>query len=337
MKKTARLFSVLFIALMFISCGEKLPAPDEFGFFNDMDAAVATAKKGHKNILLYVTISGFDEYSETFTNDVLHSEDYKKTFGKDYVSVLFDFGVEAYKSKNGQAVTDEEKKKLDLYNQQMAKNIALARRLDLQYCPAVFLMNEDGFAFAEEVYSEENLSGFETTENLFALISEYGDDFIIMQELVNATKKGSAVDKVNAINAIYETVESKYVPSMISLYEQVPVIDKKNESGLVSSLYGVYVISRTSDFTAVNDYGSAISFLTQETGKGILEGDDLQYVYFILAELFMDTGSSDYSQIIAYLTKSVEVNPETELAVQIKIMLSQIEELISEQNLPEEN
>lgn len=338
MKKTAFIFSALFAFMLLVSCGEKLPSPNEFGFYTDLDAAVANAKKSHKKILLYVTMAGFDEYSEDFTKDVLHSDAYKNLFSKEYVSVHFDFGLAAYeKANNVQTMTEEERKKLEDFNIQIAKNISLARRLDMQYSPAVFFMNEDGYAFADEVYYEDESSGFGTAEKLFSMISEYKEDFDLMQELVDATKKGSAVEKINAINDIYETVDDKYIPTMASLYKQVPEIDQKNESGLVSNLYYIYVMSRAEDFTSVNDFGSAINFITQEIGKGLLEGDSLQYAYFILGNLFMRAGSNNYAEIIGYLTKSVEVDPESELAAQIKIMLVQIEDLISGQNLPEEN
>ena len=111
--------------LSFSSCKEKLPLPDEFGFYNDMDAAVSAAKKSSKNILLYITMGGFDAESEDFVNNVLHSTEYKSVFGENFISVHFDFGSEAYsKSEASQLLTKEEKLAQEKFNLQITKNIS---------------------------------------------------------------------------------------------------------------------------------------------------------------------------------------------------------------------
>lgn len=335
MKKITKIILASLTVLMLVSCGKKLPAPDAFGFYNDMDAAVTAAKKSHKNILLYITLAGFDDYSEEFTNSVLHADEYKELFDKEFVSVHFDFGSDAYeKSTVNEAMSSEEQKKVEEFNNQIMKNMTLARSMGVTGSPAVYFMNEDGYAFGDEVAPEtmdgENQS-FASAQNLYALVAEYKEDFDLMKELVDATKKGSAMERMQAINNLYETLDSKYIPSLTSLFKETPSIDKKNETGLLSYLYCVYVMNEATNFAMVNDFGSAINLVRDELAKNILSGEEEQYAYFVLANLLMQVGSNDYTGITGYLNKAVEAEPDSELAGEIRLIIEQIEDIISTQ------
>lgn len=337
MKKNTKIILASLMALMLVSCGEKLPAPDAFGFYTDMDAASAMAKKSHKNILLYITLAGFDDYSETFVNDVLHSNEYKELFDKEFVSVIFDFGADAYaKSTVNEAMTSEEKKQVEKYNNQVMKNMTLARSLDVQGSPAVYFMNEDGYAFGDEacpVTMDGENQSFASAQNFYNLVSEYKEDFDLMKELVDATKKGSVMERMQAISDLYETLDSKYIPSLSPLFKDTPSIDKKNETGLLSYLYCVYVMNEATNYTMINDFGSAINFMRDEVSKSILSGEEEQYAYFVLANLLMQVGSNDYTGIIGYLNKAVEAEPDSELAQEIKNIIEQIGDIVSTQGL----
>jgi len=310
---------------LFISCGNKIPEPDQYGFYHELSDGVKAAKKAKKNILLYVTMAGFDSESETFVNNVLRSPDYKSAFSEKYVTVLFDFGSEAYiNSEASHFTTDEEKKAAEALSAQIIRNVELARTLDLTYTPCVFLMNEDGYGFGDELYSED----FETAESLYNLISGYEDDFTVMQEMVNATKKGSAVDRVEAVNIIYQIIEDKYMPTMAELFKSVPEMDKKNESGLVSYLYFVYVMEESRKYTSAGDYFSAISVLRDAASSNNLEGEEKQQAYYMAAELLIQTGASDSITILGFLNNAIQAAPETELAQMCQKIMSEAADII---------
>lgn len=316
----------LFCLLGFVSCGNKLPGPDEFGFYNDMDSAKAAAKKSGKNILLYITMGGFDDESEMFTTEVLHSDEYKTAFSEKYVSVHFDFGAEAYtKSEPSHFNTEEEKKAASEYNRQITKNISLARVLDLQYTPVVFLMNRDGYAFADEEYSE----AFVSVETLSALISEYEADFDILQEMVDDTKKGTPSEKMEKINKIYQLVEDKYVPTYTSLFKSVVQIDKKNESGLTSYLYFVYVMEESKKYSMAGDYASAINVFREAAQGNVLEGEEKQQAFYMAGQMMIMAGSNDYAGVLNFFNAAIQAAPETELAETTRQVVTQITNLLS--------
>lgn len=343
-KKILSVFLGLSLALLFVSCGKKLPSTDEFGFYNDMDSAVKTARKENKNILLYVTMEGFDNQSGTFVSEVLHSPEYKSLFGKDFVSVHFDFGSEIYnKTDSSKATTEAEKKQIEEFNAQITKNVTLARSLNIQRSPCVFIMTEDGYAFADEAFNEEeedSLKVFSSVQNLKNFVNGFDTDFEVIKDLVNATKKGSAQSRVYAIEDLYQTVDDKYVPSMKELFRSVPEIDRKNESGLVSTLYCVYVFSELTDYTLINDFASAVIVCRQAVNSGYLEGEELQQIYFLLSQMLIQTGSNDYSEILGCLRKSIDAAPESALSDELRLMLEQLTEIIRSQGgleAPEEN
>lgn len=324
---------IYFITLAFfcwlsilVSCGSKVPQADEFGLYHELDDGVKAAKKAKKNILLFITMGGFDSESEAFVTNVLRSADYKTAFSEKYVTVLFDFGSEAYiNSESSHFTTDSERKAAEQLNAQISRNVSFARTLNLTYTPCLFFMNEDGYAFADELYSES----FASVESLQKMVSEYESDFDTMQEMVDATRKGNPVERVEAINVIYQIVEDKYIPTLSSLFKTVPEIDKKNESGLVSYLYFVYVMEESKKFTAAGDFASAIGVLRDAAQSDSLEGEEKQQAFYMAANLLIQAGSSDYVTILSLLNNAVLASPETELADVCRGIISQATEILS--------
>lgn len=310
----------------FVSCGNKLPQADEYGLYHELSDGVKAAKKGKKSILLFITMGGFDAESNDFVSNVLRSADYKSTFSEKYVTVLFDFGSEAYmNSEVSHFTTDAERKAAEQLNAQISRNVSLARTLNLTYTPCVFLMNEDGYAFADELYSEE----FDSVSSLYKMISEYEDDFVVMQEMVDETKKGTPVERVEAVNVIYQIVEDKYLPTLTGLFKSVPEMDKKNESELVSYLYFVYVMEESKKFTAAGDFTSAVGVLRDAAQSEHLEGEEKQQASYMAAQLLIQAGASDIPTILGLLNNAILAAPETDLAESCREIIRQATEIMS--------
>lgn len=329
MKNKKIVFAVSALCLflsIFISCGNKLPQADEYGLYHELSDGVKVAKSEKKNILLFITMGGFDAESNDFVSNVLHSAEYKSSFGGKYVTVLFDFGSEAYmNSEVSHFTSDEERKAAEALNAQISRNVSLARTLNLTYTPCVFLMNEDGYAFADELYSET----FDSVSSLYEMISDYEDDFVVMQEMVDATKKGSPVERVEAVNVIYQIVEDKYLPTLSGLFKSVPVMDKKKESDLVSYLYFVYVMEESKKFTAAGDFVSAVGVLRDAAQSENLEGEEKQQAFYMAAELLIQAGASDVPTILGLLNNAVLASPETDLAETCRGIIFQATQILS--------
>jgi len=327
------LFLSLFIATL-ISCGGKKVSPDEYGFYHELADGVKAARDEKKNILLYVVLPGFDEESETFVSEVLHSSEYAGLFNEKFVSVVFDFGSENYlKSDSSRFVSEEDRKAADFLNEQIVRNISLARTLNLEYTPCLFLMSRDGYAFADLIYAED----FYTVEEMYGVISQYEDDFVTMQEMVEDTKKGSPVERVEAVNIIYQIIDDEYMPTLKELFKSVPQMDKKNKSGLVSYLYFVYIMEESKTYVAAGDYVSAIAVCREAAEGNYLETEEKQQAYYMAAQFMIKAGSSDFITIFGLLNNAINAAPETELAESCRVILSQASEILdkSEEKAPE--
>lgn len=326
-KKIIFTVSALYLTLsLFISCGNKLPQADEFGIFHELSDGVKTAKSEKKNILLFITMGGFDAESDDFVSKILHSPEYKSSLGGKYVTVHFDFGSEAYmNSEVSHFTTDEERKAAEALNAQISRNVSLARTLNLTYTPCVFLMNEDGYAFADELYSEV----FDSVESLSEMISEYEPDFVTFQEMVDETKKGTPVERMEALNVIYQIIDDKYLPTLKELFKSAPEMDKKNESGLVSYLYFVYLMEESKKFTAAGDFVSAVGVLRDAAQSDTLEGEEKQQAFYMAANLLIQAGASDFTAILGLLNNAVLASPETDLAETCRGIILQATEILS--------
>lgn len=312
---------VLILVLCTVSCKKK-PVTNSFGFYTDLDSAKEAAKKSRKNILLYICMEGFDTYSADFRQNVLESEEYKELFGKEFESVFFDFGASAYSATELSAgATKKETEAAEQASELLRKNMKVARSLNIQYSPAVFLMNKDGYCFADEPYAEDT---FVSASALMELIQSYSEDFELLDQMVEATKKGSPVERVNAINEIFETVPSVYLTTYADLFRSVPDIDKKNESGLVSKLYMEAVIEDGMAYYAANDFMGAVKCFQEGAQSGKLDPPEQQQSYYMAGQLLGMTGSNDYETILNYFNLSVQACPESEEARKIQNIIDNI-------------
>lgn len=324
MKKTGFIFRFLALFLVsaaFMSCGAKTQAQDDFGFYTDLDAAVKKARKEKKNILLFVTMKDFDDESGIFVNNVLHTDEYKKSFSDKFVSVHFDFGADTYSLSNtANEMTETERKAAEKLNEQINKNMYFVRPLNIQYTPVVYLMNQDGYAFADEIYSED----FSSAEKLHSLISNYTLSFEEFENLVSKTRKGTPVDKVRAVMEIYQLLDDNYLTTLAPLFKSVPEIDKKDESGQVSFLYFNYVLTESARSILSGEHQSAVQLFLQEAQGKILKGEERQKAYYMTAQMLISLGSTDFDFIVNCLNLAVLAAPQSDLAESCRSVIKQI-------------
>lgn len=328
MKKFNRLAAFLMAGLLmtgfFVSCG-KVPV-NEFGFYEDLDAAVKAAKKSHKRILLYVMMEGLDDFSNDFRDNVLATDAYKDLLGDEFISVYFDFGESSINkttlSANANAKEVEAKKKV---MEQVQKNVTKVRLFEIQDTPSVFLMTEDGYCFFGNPFDEN----FSDVNSFAQMIRQYEDDFFTYEEMIAETKKGTPVERVNAIYDIYQSSYQGYEYSLAPLYKSAAEIDKKDESGQVSELYMTAVYMESMNYMAANDYLTASQILKDAAQTGYLKGEEKQNAFYMAGELLLMANSTDYQTILSYLNASVMADPESEAAEQIRNEIAQITAFLS--------
>ena len=138
------------------------------------------------------------------------------------------------------------------------------------------------------------------------------------EKLVEATKKGSKLDKVRAIDRLYESMAENHRLLISDLIKKVPVYDKTNQTGLV----GKYIVA-----AAHSDAYNALISGTPENAYKIYEAaannayispDEAQTLFYLASSVLANTGSNDIDKIIELLEKAINASPESEYAENLR-------------------
>lgn len=310
MKKIARAFlfvALLSSALTLLSCKKKQVYKDECECFLDFEDAKTFAKKADQNILLLVTSRGDDYISQQFIDDVLMSESFQNSIALEYVVCHFDFSQYSYeKTVVPEDATKEEKEHITHYAELMQAGYQKAVLLDCQYTPAIFLFTKEGFVISEVDYTDEIL----TVEDFSALLSEYDDVAAHFEELVDATKKGSNIEKVRAIDKLNNETPEKYRSMLIDLTKTIPDLDKNNESGLCSKYIVDAAEVKAIELYSKGDIAGAVQSYVSACDNKFIEPEEKQECYYMAAYLLASTGSDDYQVILSYLNSALAACPD---------------------------
>ena len=205
----------LFIIAGLCSCGNKAKI-DENGFFYDLDDAKKVAEKNDKNILLLLTSEGDDFASGDFLNNVVKTQEFKDTVAKDNVVVLFDFSQKSFeKTVVNPEATKKEQKAAEEYGVQMQKNFTFVNKLNIQVTPSIFYLTKEGYCIDQIRYYD----GMTDASVLQSMIETLGQESLELRTMIDATKTGSNLEKVTAIDNLLKTVNPEYTILMQDLME----------------------------------------------------------------------------------------------------------------------
>lgn len=319
MKKIYTLILVL-LSLVFVSCSKAKVSSN--GCFDNMDSALVQTKKTKQNILLIVTTGSDELSSQEFIDNVLNSPDFAEIIAKKYAVVNMDFSEESYqKTVIKPDATKEEQQASEEYSELMYKNARIASLLSVQSTPAIYLFSKE-MCFITEVVPEGNITN--PTE-LETAISKYNDKIAFVNERVAASEKGSVIEKVTAIDELFEATDSVYKTFLISYMDKVIQIDKKNESGLLNKYILAKANAKATEFFLEGNVEEAIMCFVSITKEAILTGEQKQQAYYMAAYLLAMSGSIEYDRICDYLQKSIEAAPDSQEVSGIEMFKNYVE------------
>ncbi|MCM1224123.1 MAG: hypothetical protein NC548_57690, partial [Lachnospiraceae bacterium] len=154
-----------------------------------------------------------------------------------------------------------------------------------------------------------------------------------MEKLVSAVKVARGQEKISAIDLLYENMHTNYRYQLRELCDEVVRLDKKNESGLV----GKYLLARAAT-EAMDCYlerkpEKAAECYTKYVSSQFLSVEQKQQCYYAAAYI---TGNERPSlevseKILGYLNSLVELDSQTPLAKQAKILSERQQEILKRQ------
>ena len=292
----AVIFSILFLS----GCGKK--QLDENGCFTDAETALKFAERKNKEVLLFVTMEEDDSATVSILKEL--------TAEPAYVIARLDFSQKTYEA----SVSDEE------LAAQIQKNTRFASMLNVSQTPSVYVLSKESYVLASFVYEEENASPADFRQ----LLKEHTVSYDAMQALIKGTKKGKPLDRVLAIDALYEATAPEYRVFLADPIDSVIKLDKKNESGLLGKY--IYAAADAKAVNAINqgNVNDAVQSYINAAENPLLEPELKQQSYYIAAYLCSMTGSADASVITDYLQKAIDAAPESEEVASIQKIMEMI-------------
>ena len=227
MKKNVFVLVVFSALLTLCSCGAKA---DKNGWFSDFEAAKKTAQAKNKNIILMVNSDYDIDGSATGVKALTETDDFTKALSDGYVCVHFDFtNLQAAMEGPGIDATSAEQKAAEKRKETLQKQFLVADMLAIQETPAMVIATRDGY-FITNITSDFASSSVDGYVGLINAEKQLVDMTTLK---VEATKVGSAKERIAAIDAIYEGSTENQRLALVDLSKTLVDLDKKNESGLV--------------------------------------------------------------------------------------------------------
>ncbi len=308
-----RLVRSLFMSALVFAAAPAF-ALDNADFHPDMDSGLAAAKKSSKNILIFITQEGEDELSSSFMKTVT-SDQLLSQITPSYELVGMDFSQKAFEKtvvhdvdspENQQAAKDAADK--------MQKNSRFAALINPEFTPAVYLFTGEGYYVSHLV-----LKGSEDAAGFMTALKADEEKLTAIRQMIDRTKTGKPLEKVAAIDEIFEATQPEYRFFIIDLVNAALSLDKKNKSGYMNK----YVITKT-EYDAMiafydNDPKAAMAAYEAAGQNKMLTKDERQQAYYMAAlVLVKSSGPETIPQVLDYLQKSLDAAPASKNAPQIK-------------------
>lgn len=284
------------------------------GFYADMDSGLAAAKKSSQSVLVFITQEGEDEHSASFMETV-RSDEVQGQIASKYALVHMDFSQSAFqktvvRDADSKEVQEEAKKAADV----MQKNSRFAALINPEFTPAVYMFTSEGYYVSHLV-----LKGDEKADGFMVALKADEVKLNAIREMIAKTKVGKSLEKVSAIDALFEATQPEYRFFLIDLVNEAINLDKKNKSGLMSK----YIITRT-EYDAMicfydNNASGAVNAYVKAAKEKFLSAEEKQQAYYMAAlVLVKSSGPESVPMIVNYLEKSLEAAPKSAVASKVK-------------------
>lgn len=309
---------LIFFAIIFAGCARN-SSKDEFGIFHDLEKTISVAEKSDKKILLVFTKLESGGFNETLVNQVLHAQDYQEKIGAEFETCQIDFSKEDFSSQ---------KKSAKKTKAQTERDMNTTVIYGVETPPTVMILSPQGYVISSITYlSCINVQEF---SNIIEVEREKID---AMEKMVAAVKNAEGIEKISAIDLLYENTHANYRYQLRKLCDEVVHSDKKNESGLV----GKYLLARASTeamdcYLARKPEKAAECYIKYVPSK-FLSVEEKQRCYYAAAYI---TGNERPSvtvseKILGYLDSLVKLDSETPLAKQAQFLAERQQKILEHQ------
>lgn len=313
------MIAVSMVAALFLtSCGGK---QDANGFYTDFEAAKKTAQAKNKGILLFVNSDYDSDGSDAGVKAIL-SKDFTSALKNDFVFVHFAFtDMQNVLGDVNKEISSKEQKALENRKKLMMSQFKYADTYAVKETPAIVLLNKDGY-YASELECEYTS---ETADGYVSLVKNDEKYISIIDEMVEKTKKGSTLDRVNAIVNLHDSMAESYRLAMLDLVKKAVQMDKKNASESMDKLLYTLAYGEAYDYMVTGEFSEAGKIIAKYAADPRLTKELAQEMFYYAAECIGKNRKPDLKLVRDYLEKAVTAAPDSENAAQIQQIIDQID------------
>ena len=315
MKKTGifALCAALFLASALLSgCQKK--AGGWNGWLTDFEKAEKEAAKKGKNIFLLFSGEDWDGKTSEFRAAVLEDKAFSP-IAKHYVLLHIDFSETEYAEADiGEDATAAQQKRAQEIAAEYDKREDLADTYNLTQYPSIYILSPEGYLLARIPYDKENLG---TPAALAEGLASQADIVRERENLIAAVRNSSGLDRVRAIDALFEAMEPECRACLAGLAAEVPQIDSQDETGLLGKyeLWNAYIKMQKA-LRKGEDRDSSVQLLIDAAESGHLDGELKQEAFYTAAYLLAALGSQDFDRLFVLLQLAQDASPESSAHLQ---------------------
>jgi len=312
LKVIGTVLAAIFVATMtFVSCSK-----DISGWTTDYEAAKKYAAKEGKNIFLFFSGDDWDGQSSTFKTNIANTDEFISTIGKDYVLVNLDFSQEEYAKIDidKDKATKEEKKNVEAVQKKYDELERIANLYNVQSYPSVYLTTPEGYVIATIPYKSE----VTTTADYALAVTEKSEDVEKFTSLARAVSTAKKIDRVKAIDELYEASDQNYSGLLEDLMREVPTLDKNDETGLVGKYEMQVAYIDAIAMARKGDSDAAAQVFVDACGKGHFDNETTQEAYYTAAYVLAASGNMNYDKMLELLQKAYDADPQSAHAEEIQ-------------------
>lgn len=303
----------LAVLLIFVSC-----ASTPTGWISDYEEGQQLASKEGKDLFLFFSSEDSDGVSTQLRSSIFDTESFIKAAGKDYVLVHLDFSESRLMAVQvPEDATEEQKQAAETAMPQLEKDLGTAMNFSVTEggLPAMILATAQGYVYGVVAYD----ATVTTPEQFMAVVNENSENRNKIKTLVKAIDSSSGVEKLKAIDELYEATDPAYTYLLADFFSMAPELDPSNESGKRGKYAILNAYSIATEALYTGDAFGAISAMLAPIEEGFCSPEEQQELYYQAAYFASLVGDSE--NMMNYLTTALELAPESEMAAAIRLTI----------------
>ncbi len=315
----AALAAVAVLSLFFASCSKKK------SWGNDYDAALKSAQKLNKTVMLLFSADDWDGVSQQLKAEVFNTKEFKKEFSAQNVFLNIDFSQTEY----GQTFTDEnasekEKKEAEKIAGAYKRKESLASFYNLQQHPSLYVLSKEGYVLQAIPYSEATNS-YDAIK--FALESGNEKRTSLLNLIQTVHNAEGNIAKAYAIDALYEATEPAYRTPLYGLVQEILTLDKENSTGLLGKYEMQNAYNKATEFLVQGNVKSAADVYIETAKIPHLSAEERQDAYYTASFILANSESQDYDRMLELLELAYKEAPESQYSTSIQDTISALQRL----------